>query len=91
MVPKKFRFPKSFGSQKVLVPKKSFGPKKILIPRKFGSRTNFDPKIFEAKKIWCQKFWVRFGWVGWVRLASSRLGQVSRLGWSYWSSWVDLE
>ena len=43
------------------------------------------PKIFG---------WVGLGWLGLVRLASSRLGQVSRLGWSCWLNWsgcVDLE
>ena len=57
---------------------KNLSPKKVMVPKKkIGSRTNFDPKIFEPKKILVLKFWVRFGWVGWVRLASSRLGQVS--------------
>ena len=66
-------------------PKKSLNPEKILIPKKFGSRTNFDPKIFEPKKIiGVKNFWlgsVGSGWQvqGWVRLLGY-VGHVGRVG-----------
>ena len=62
---------------KILVPK-NFGPEKIWVQNKFRTQKfwttkNFGPKTFE---------------LGWVRLASSRFGQLSRLGWSCWLSWL---
>ena len=61
-----------------------------MVPKKFRSRTNFDPKKFELHKNFGSKNFR----LGWVRLSSSSLGQVSQLGrscWSSWPGWVDLE
>ena len=72
----KFWVTKKFGSRKKL------GHKKILVPNNLGHKKILVPNNLGPIKVWVLKIFL-----GWFRLSSSRLGQVSQLGWSCWSSW----